>query len=61
MQTLRGRLLIGMALILSAAVCISWLRSHPESAGTMIVPERAMYIFQGVTGPSDVTTVQAPR
>jgi len=61
MQTLRGRLVIGMALILSAAVCINWLRSHPESAGTMIVPARAMYIFQGVTGPSDVTTVQAPR
>jgi hypothetical protein len=61
MQTLRGRLIIGMTIILSVAVCLSWLRSHREPANTMTVPAQAMYVFQGVTGPSGVTAVQSPR
>ena len=60
MQTLRGRLILGMSIILSAGMFLNWLRSHPESS-TMTVPAQAMYIFQGVTGPLGVTMVPAPR
>ncbi|HKN88355.1 MAG TPA: polysaccharide deacetylase family protein, partial [Nitrospiraceae bacterium] len=59
MQTLRGRLIIGMTIILSAVMLLNWLRSHPGSR-TITVPTDAMYVFQGVTGPDGVTSVQAP-
>lgn len=59
MQTLRGRLIVGMTIVLSTAVFFNWLGSHPESrAGT--VSADAMYVFQGVIGPAGVTSVQAP-
>jgi hypothetical protein len=59
MQTLRGRLIIGMTIVLSTAVFFSWLGSHPESR-TGTVPADVMYVFQGVIGPAGVTSVQEP-
>src|SRR5690348_6041121 len=59
MQTLRGRLINGMTIVLSTAVFFSRLGSHPESR-TGTVPADAMYVFQGVIGPAGVTSVQAP-
>ena len=56
MQTLRGRLIIGMTIVLIAVAFVSWLPWNPESR-TVTVPSDAMYIFQGVKGPDSVTTV----
>jgi len=57
MYTLRGRLLIGLMIILSAVVLLNWLRPHPPSTSSMVVPAHAMYVFPGVQGPTDVTTI----
>ena len=62
MYTLRGRLIIGLSVIASAVVLLSWMRSNsPESLNSMTVPAEAMYVFQGINGPSHVTTVVKPR
>ncbi len=61
MYTLGGRLIIGMVVMISVGMLLSWMRSHPQSAGSIAMPAHAMHVFQGVTGPADATTVPPLR
>jgi hypothetical protein len=61
MYTLRGRFIVGVAIIIAAVVFASWMRPHPQPATSMVVPAQAMHIFESVTGPLGVTTVPPVR
>jgi hypothetical protein len=61
MLALRGRLILGMTVMVCGAALLSWIRPHPETLDSIIVPAEAMYVFQDITGPSNVTTVSPAR
>ena len=60
MLALRGRLIIGMTVVVCGAASLSWMRPYSKTLSSVVVPAEAMYVFQGVTGPSNVTTVPPP-
>lgn len=39
---------------------VSWMRPYSGTLGSMVVPLEARYVFEGITGPSHVTTVPKP-
>jgi hypothetical protein len=43
------------------AALLSWIRPDSDTLGPMIVPAEAMYVFQGLTGPPNITTVPPAR
>lgn len=61
MYSLRGRLIIAMTIIFVAVVLLKWMRPHSPTATPMVVPADAMYVFEGVTGPLEGTTVPIAR
>ena len=50
-----------MTVLACGAALLSWIRPHSEPLDSIVVPAEAMYIFQGLSGPSNVTSVPAVR
>jgi hypothetical protein len=58
---LRGRLILGMTVMVCGAALLSWIRPHSDTLGPMVIPAEAMHVFQDLDGPSNVTTVPPAR
>jgi hypothetical protein len=50
-----------MTVIVCGAALLSWIRPHSETPDSIVVPAEAMYVFQGLSGPSNVTSVPVVR
>jgi hypothetical protein len=50
-----------MTVMVCGATLFSWIRPDSETVHSIVVPAQMMYVFQDLTGPSNVTTVPAAR